>query len=172
MSVADPPQELDETPAEWTGRLICLQIADPPTRLDAVGLDAAELSAWADDVLSEIASGRGGLTVRLVGDEEMRRLNHDFRGLDRPTDVLSFPGDATPEGDHLGDVVIATSIAERQASARGHGLATELRVLILHGALHCLGYDHETDDGEMETLEAELGRRWIGIPATKGVARQ
>ena len=79
--------------------------------------------------------------------------------------MLSFPGDETPEGHHLGDVVIAVPVAERQAAAAGHSLDRELRLLALHGLLHCLGYDHETDHGEMEAREDELRRRWIGDDA-------
>jgi probable rRNA maturation factor len=95
----------------------------------------------------------------------MRRLNRDFRGKDQPTDVLSFPGQAVagaePEGGHLGDVAIAVPTARRQAAAAGHPLRRELEVLLLHGVLHCLGHDHETDDGTMERLESRLRRRWL-----------
>lgn len=127
----------------------------------AWGPDCDHLLAWLDDLLDELAPERGDLTLRLVGEEEMRRLNRDFRQMDRPTDVLSFPGERTPEGDHLGDVVIALPVARRQAAALGHPPAVELRTLALHGVLHCLGYDHEVDDGRMEALEVELRRRWV-----------
>ena len=93
----------------------------------------------------------------------MRRLNRTYRGKDAPTDVLSFPGQETPEGPHLGDVVIAVPVARRQAEAAGHSSERELRVLLLHGVLHCLGYDHETDDGTMERLERRLRRRWVPV---------
>jgi probable rRNA maturation factor len=76
--------------------------------------------------------------------------------------VLSFPGGASPDGRHLGDVVISVPHAGRQARAAGRSLARELRVLLLHGLLHCLGHDHERDGGEMERLERRLRRRWIG----------
>ena len=77
------------------------------------------------------------------------------------TDVLSFPGERGPEGVHLGDIVICPAVARDQARRLGHSPERELRTLLLHGVLHCLGHDHETDDGEMERLEARLRRRWI-----------
>ncbi len=90
------------------------------------------------------------------------RLNRAFRGVDRATDVLSFPTCARPPGrpdDALGDVVIAAGVAARQAVSAGHALRTELRVLALHGLLHLLGYDHEHDDGVMARTERRLRRR-------------
>lgn len=111
---------------------------------------------------------RGSVDVVLVGDVVMRRLNRDWRGLDRATDVLSFPSaeDApVPRGErrHLGDIVIATGVATRQAREAGHAYGTELRVLALHGLLHLLGFDHETDRGAMARAERRL-RRKGGLP--------
>lgn len=120
----------------------------------------ADLLPWLERLLAELAPG-ASFVARLTTDREMRRLNRTYRGKDAPTDVLSFPGGSGPEGEHLGDVVIALPVARRQAEAAGHSTARELRVLLLHGVLHCLGHDHETDEGEMETLEAELRARWI-----------
>ncbi len=93
------------------------------------------------------------MTIAIVPDAHVRRLNHRFRRLDRPTDVLSFP---SGERGYLGDVVIAAGVARRQAQEAGHSLHTELRVLALHGLLHLLGYDHETDTGRMSRLERRL----------------
>jgi len=120
---------------------------------------------------------RGAVTVALVSDVRMRALNRQFRGVDAATDVLSFPAvaDATtpaaaagaagrgPAVRDLGDIAIARGVARRQASAVGHSLATEIRVLALHGPLHLAGHDHETDDGAMARLEARL-RRKGGLP--------
>ena len=122
-----------------------------------------ELVPWLEALVAELAPGAASFAVRLASDREMRRLNRTFRGRDYPTDVLSFPGEETPEGRHLGDVVVAVPVARRQAASAGHPPAAELRVLLLHGALHCLGHDHETDEGEMERLEAELRARWIPV---------
>jgi probable rRNA maturation factor len=137
----------------------------------AWGPECDGLLAWLDDLLDELAPERGGLTLRLVDEQEMRRLNRDFRRMDRPTDVLAFPGQRTPEGDHLGDVVIALPLARRQAVELGHSPDVELRTLALHGVLHCLGYDHEVDGGHMEALELELRRRWIDPARAPGERR-
>ncbi len=98
----------------------------------------------------------GEVAVVLAGDHLLRRLNRQFRGKDRPTDVLSFPGTGGEEG--LGDVVISVPTAERNAKRQGHRLPRELDILALHGFLHVLGYDHETDDGAMDRLEGRLRR--------------
>ena len=95
------------------------------------------------------------MTIAIVPDTRVRLLNRQYRGKDQPTDVLSFPAD---ERGQLGDVVIASGVAARQAREAGHPLGTELRVLALHGLLHLLGYDHETDDGQMRRIERRLRR--------------
>lgn len=108
--------------------------------------------------------------VAFVSDERMKELNGFFRGKDSTTDVLSFPHEPdkfenTSDafiGDYLGDVVISIEQAERQANENGLTLQNEIKQLILHGVLHLCGYDHETDDGEMNTRELEL-RRKLGI---------
>jgi len=112
-------------------------------------------------VVEAIAPGRGELGVRFVGDGPMRDLNRDFRSVDATTDVLSFDGGETPEGPYLGDIVISVPAARRQAAERGHGVDRELRTLLIHGFLHCLGYDHETDQGEMDREERRLRRRFL-----------
>jgi len=119
------------------------------------------LRAWLAEVLRELAPTADSFAARFASDRELRRLNRDYRGKDRPTDVLSFPGEASPEGRHLGDVVISVPTARRQAAEQGHAVDRELRTLLLHGVLHCLGYDHETDDGTMERLERRLRRRFL-----------
>jgi probable rRNA maturation factor len=103
---------------------------------------------------------RGEVSLVLAGDRLLRRLNRDYRGKDRPTDVLSFPGDGGEAG--LGDVVISVETARRNARRLGRSLPQELDVLALHGFLHVLGHDHETDDGTMERLERRLRRRLLG----------
>lgn len=102
----------------------------------------------------------GELALVLAGDRLLRRLNRQYRGKDRPTDVLSFPGDGGEAG--LGDVVISVETAERNARGLGRTLPQELDVLALHGFLHVLGHDHETDDGTMDRLERRLRRRLLG----------
>ncbi|HEU0004600.1 MAG TPA: rRNA maturation RNase YbeY [Terriglobia bacterium] len=104
-------------------------------------------------------------TIVLVSDQAIRRLNRDFRNQDKPTDVLSFPTE--PEAlSHLdkpglGDMIISVETARRQAFARHHSLERELCVLITHGLLHLLGYDHEVDRGEMRRKELKLQRELL-----------
>ena len=119
------------------------------------------LRAAAGEVVAELAPAPATLTLRLVDDAEIRELNRDYRQIDSATDVLSFPGEETPEGRHLGDIVISVETAATRGDA---SLEHELKVLALHGILHCLGYDHETDSGEMEALEARLRDRLLRPP--------
>ena len=118
------------------------------------------LRPWLAPLVAGLAPEAESLGVRFVGDREMRRVNRQFRGKDETTDVLSFPGD-TGGHQHLGDVLISIPKARRQAVEAGHGVDREVKTLLLHGILHCLGYDHETDQGEMERLERKLRRTWI-----------
>ncbi len=96
----------------------------------------------------------GEVALVLTGDRAIRALNARYRHQDKPTDVLSFPGDVAG----LGDIVISVEMAERNARRLGRTLPRELDVLALHGFLHVLGYDHETDDGTMDRLERRLRR--------------
>jgi probable rRNA maturation factor len=124
-------------------------------------VEPAPLRAWLERLIAAVAPDAESLSVRLCGDRSMRAMNRDFRGHDYVTDVLSFPGDATVEPGHLGDVVVCVPQARRQARARGERVGREIRTLLLHGVLHCMGHDHETDGGEMERLERRLRRRWL-----------
>ena len=105
----------------------------------------------------------GELAVVLAGDRTLRSLNARYRGKDKPTDVLSFPGPGGEAG--LGDVVISLDTAERNARALGRTLPQEVDVLALHGFLHVLGYDHETDDGTMDRIEGRLRRKLLAPAA-------
>ena len=101
------------------------------------------------------------VTVAFVSDRRMRALNKEFRAKDKTTDVLSFPFEVDEfdiERDFLGDIVISLEQAARQATENDLELETEIKQLILHGILHLCGYDHETDDGEMNRRELELRR--------------
>jgi probable rRNA maturation factor len=108
------------------------------------------------------------LSIAFVNDETMIGLNRRFRKKARTTDVLTFPADDSyndptqKKGRPLGDIVISVDQARRQAADERHSIATEVRYLILHGILHALGHDHETDQGEMNTLELEA-RALVGL---------
>jgi probable rRNA maturation factor len=111
---------------------------------------------------------RGHVTVLLTTDASIRSLNRRFRGKNKATDVLSFPAAQTvPAAKGVarvaGDLAIGVPIARRQATAQGHTLSTEIKVLILHGLLHLAGYDHEADSGQMERRERRLRAR-LGLP--------
>lgn len=141
---------------------------------------APGLAAWLARVAPRAAIGE--VTVALVSDLRVRALNRRYRARDTATDVLSFPsglrtpgsglrgrspqsGVRSPKPDaFLGDIVIARGVAKRQAREAGHAESTEWRVLALHGLLHLIGYDHETDSGTMARVEARL-RRSGGLPS-------
>jgi len=101
----------------------------------------------------------GEVALVITRDPAVRELNARYRGQDKPTDVLSFPGPGGNAG--LGDIVVSVDTAERNARRLGRTLQRELDVLALHGFLHVLGYDHETDDGTMDRLERRLRRELL-----------
>ncbi len=109
--------------------------------------------------LSARLAVQAGFSVVLLRDDAIRSYNRKFRGKDYPTDVLSFP--AEPEGpgaeEYLGDILISVEMADRQKTT---DLPTELSVLCLHGLLHLMGLDHETDRGSMKRLEAKIKKEF------------
>jgi probable rRNA maturation factor len=129
----------------------------------------ARVKAWTQSLLFEARAKRVRLSVLLCGDRRMRVLNRRFRRIDRPTDVLSFSSFEAAEsraaarrGEFLGDLVIDVPYAARQARRLGHGLGREVQILLAHGLLHLLGYDHETDDGAMFRQQGRLVRLAFG----------
>jgi len=118
-----------------------------------------DIVTFARRVLRHLDVVTDDLAIAFVDDVAMRKLNKDFRRKDKTTDVLTFPGD---DPSHLGDIVISLEQARRQAADEKHSLATEVQYLIVHGILHSLGYDHETDNGEMNALELEV-RSKVGL---------
>ncbi len=131
-----------------------------------IKLDVEEFQAFATNISAKIAEiGSRNFTVAFVSDRKMRELNKNFRGKNVTTDVLSFSFEADgfeAENDNLGDIAISLEQAERQAIENNLDFETEVKQLILHGVLHLCGYDHETDNGEMNKREVEL-RDKIGI---------
>ena len=110
-----------------------------------------------DPLLEQIADflGVGDVELVFVNDDEMRKINHEHRGIDKATDVLSFPYEQV-SGGLMGSVVISTDTASRVASELGHSIECEIALLFLHGVLHILGYDHEIDGGQMRQKEKEV----------------
>ncbi len=112
------------------------------------------------------------ITVRVVDETESRSLNRDYRGVDRPTNVLSFGYDPPPGGPTLvGDLVICAAVVAREAAAQGKAAEAHWAHLVVHGTLHLLGYDHQNEDDArvMETLEAQILAK-LGIPDPYAVA--
>ncbi len=107
---------------------------------------------------TQAARLRGQVSVLLTTSAKQRSLNLRFRGKNKTTDVLSFPADFSAPGSEkiAGDLSISVPTAIIQAAQQGHSLATEIKVLILHGLLHLAGYDHETDTGQMARRERTL----------------
>jgi len=146
-------------------------------RQRAVRLSTRALESFLLRVRRELDLKQAQVTVCLVSDAEIARMNESFRKKRGPTDVLSFPAvklrqlnrskrspvslaSSAAEGDtSLGDIAIAPAVAKRNAKNFGRTLPTELKILILHGVLHLLGFDHEADRGEMDRTEKKLRRR-------------
>jgi probable rRNA maturation factor len=124
-------------------------------------IDPEPWQGFAAKALDAIGEGQHDATIAFVSDTAIRKLNKRFRGLDKTTDVLSFPAEdeASQLPNNLGDIAISIEQAERQSSQNGLKLDQEIAQLILHGLLHLCGYDHETDNGEMNRLELRLRRK-------------
>jgi probable rRNA maturation factor len=121
-----------------------------------------EVEPWkelAEQMLRAIGSEQRSATIAFVSDKKIRELNSRFRGINKSTDVLSFPAE---EPDNLGDIAISVDTAAAQSVQNGLTLNEELSQLMLHGLLHLSGYDHETDNGEMNKLELRL-RKKLGL---------
>lgn len=129
----------------------------------SAGLSPSGLSRFLRSAQAAVGLA-GEVDVLLAGDLTLRRLNRQFRGKNKATDVLSFPPPPELAGEHAGDLAISLETAARQAEAHGHTVREEVRVLLLHGLLHLQGMDHETDQGEMAEREATL-RRQLRLPS-------
>ncbi|ASI90193.1 MULTISPECIES: rRNA maturation RNase YbeY [Vibrio] len=124
------------------------------------GLPSAdEFQGWLDKTITPFQQD-AELTIRIVDEEESQQLNRDYRGKDKPTNVLSFPFEAPPgvEMDLLGDMIICRQVVEKEAIEQSKPLIAHWAHMVVHGSLHLLGYDHIEDDEaeEMEALETEI----------------
>jgi probable rRNA maturation factor len=147
MMTLEPPREFATEAEGWR----------------ALGLSRAGLQRFMREAQA-VAGLQGEVAVLLTSDKAMRRLNRDFRGKDKPTDVLSFPSSPEFSQSHAGDLAVSLDTAQRQAEEQGHTLRDELRVLLLHGILHLAGMDHERDGGEMAARELAL-RKKLKLPS-------
>ena len=121
-------------------------------------IDTRVWSMFATKAVAVINKSESSATIAFVSDKKMRELNRQFRGIDKATDVLSFPAGG-PDDSELGDIAISVDTAAAQARENGFKFEEEIAQLILHGLLHLSGYDHETDNGEMNRLELRLRRQ-------------
>jgi probable rRNA maturation factor len=160
MILLDQDLDPDPTQASAARPAIAARLASPhSTRLPS----ARTLARFLLEAQSQ-ARLRGKVTVLLTTDRTLRRLNREFCGIDKATDVLSFPASNSRITGVAGDLAISVPTASRQAIEQGHSLAHEIKVLILHGLLHLAGFDHETDDGRMARRERLLRTR-LNLPA-------
>ena len=122
-------------------------------------LKRSRLEKFARVLRDDVARGRA-FHCLVTGDAELKSLNSQFRGKDVTTDVLSFP---SGEKDPIGDIAVSLGRARGQARERGHSIEEEVCILMLHGVLHLLGMDHETDSGQMARAEVRWQRK-LGLP--------
>lgn len=152
----------------------------PPPRIDvqvqdpAYAVDAAHLVQAAQTTLTQQGQPQAALSIVIDSDAAVQALNVQFRGVDAPTDVLSFPADPLPEGlaeaddaPYVGDLVIAYPYASTQAARLGHPLKDSLALLVVHGTLHLLGHDHDTPARKAAMWQAQAqALRALGIDTT------
>jgi rRNA maturation RNase YbeY len=143
-----------------------VRLSGPPRDVRGSGVDAGLLKLRAQRALRAVGHARSELSLSLVDDEEMSGINGQYRGQERPTDVLSFSlfdGEASEHrGRLLGDVVIGIETAARQAAERHRSVDEEVARLLVHGVLHLLGHDHEVPD-EAAAMRAEERRIWRDV---------
>lgn len=128
-------------------------------------IEDEHIKEWSEKVFNELNLNDNDLSVYFCSDETIKNLNNEYREKDYVTDVLSFSqveeGNKNPMG-LLGDVVICINKASEQAKELGHSLSSEIDFLILHSILHLIGYDHETDNGEMDLIQKEIFYKLTG----------
>ncbi len=127
----------------------------PPSRMRKT-----QLRGFLAELTRRVTRGRA-ICCLITNDAELRRMNKQYRRKDYATDVLSFP--SADGNGFAGDLAISIDRARAQAAAHGHSLESELRILMLHGALHLAGMDHETDAGEMAKAEIRWRKR-LALP--------
>jgi probable rRNA maturation factor len=158
MILLDPDLDPDPTPtipaAKRTGASARTP-ASKPTSGD-LRLPSARTIARFLASAQQAVKLKGQVTVLLTTDAAIRKLNRQFRGKNKATDVLSFPAEGLGAQGIAGDLAVSVTTALGQAKEQGHSLSTEIKVLILHGLLHLAGYDHEADEGQMARRERLL----------------
>ena len=143
-----------------------VRLSGPPEQTRGTRVDPSTLRSQAQRVLREAGHAGSELSLSLVDDDQMADLNRRYRGIDRPTDVLSFSLLEGPAAEHrgrlLGDVVIGIETARRQARAAHRGLDNEVARLLIHGVLHLLGHSH-AEPAEAKAMRGEERRIWRSL---------
>jgi probable rRNA maturation factor len=132
------------------------------------------LMQFHERVRRELGFAPESVTIQLISDATMARLNETYRKKHGPTDVLSFPANGArpaPGAEYVGDIAISPETARRNARRFSRSFPVEMRILILHGMIHLAGFDHETDHGEMDRLERRLRKR-LGVAGQPSKARR
>jgi probable rRNA maturation factor len=161
MILLDP--DLESAPAPRSNSAVRKVAPGAPIAKKEIRLPSARTLGSFLSKAQQAVGLKGQVTVLLTTDAAIRKLNRQFRGKDKATDVLSFPAEGPGSEEIAGDVAISVTTAMGQAAEQGHSLSTEIKVLILHGLLHLAGYDHETDEGKMARRE-QLLRGRLGLP--------
>jgi probable rRNA maturation factor len=158
MILLDPELEPDPAPTTTAAKKMAASAPSKNLRLPA----ARTLARFLAEAQAAVRL-KGEVTVLLTTDAYLRKLNRQFRGNDKATDVLSFPAGGIGAEEIAGDLAISVPTALKQAVEQGHSLSTEIKVLILHGLLHLAGHDHEADEGRMARRERQL-RSKLNLP--------
>ncbi|MFZ1083973.1 MAG: rRNA maturation RNase YbeY [Terracidiphilus sp.] len=161
MILLDPDLEPDPTPNVASAKKTVAP--GPPVPPKDLRLPATRTLARFLTLAQKNVHLKGQVTILLTTDAAIRKLNRQFRGKNKATDVLSFPTEGLGEEGYAGDLAVSVPTASKQAVEQGHSLSTEIKVLILHGLLHLAGYDHEADEGQMARRELLLRMR-LGLP--------
>jgi len=164
MILLDPDLESDTAPRSTSATRVAVSASEKNLRLPSARTLARFLTQAQNTVRL-----RGQVTVLLTTDAAIRKLNHQFRHKDKPTDVISFPAEGSFPTEGIGvekiagDLAISVPTARKQAIEQSHSLSTEIKILILHGLLHLAGHDHESDAGQMDRRERQLRAR-LNLP--------
>ena len=161
MILFDPVLESEPVPRARGSRKAGVRHDDAQSRAAAMP-STMTLSRFLKQAQS-VVKLRGEVNVLLTSDAAIRRLNRTYRGMNKATDVLSFPAADPATSGVAGDLAISVPTARKQAAAQGNTLAVEIKILLLHGLLHLAGYDHETDTGQMARRERRL-RAQLRLP--------
>jgi probable rRNA maturation factor len=158
MIILDPDLDPDPTPKTTKAKRSDASAQSTPSKTKSrdVALPSARTLARFLSAAQAAVRLKGQVTVLLTTDAAIRKLNKQFRGKNKATDVLSFPASGVGAEGMAGDLAVSVTTAMEQAAEQGHSLSTEIKVLVLHGLLHLAGYDHEVDDGKMARRERVL----------------